>query len=150
MPFVSVTRLRIRSLRFLPAFAVHAVRTAREVRAAPGFRGGAILRDRDWAFWTLTAWDGPEDMRAYMLAGAHRAAMPHLSHWCDEACTVHWDAADLPGDLPGWPEADKRMRDEGRASRVHHPSRHHETLSYRPPRLSGSAPLHPAPPGAGP
>ena len=70
------------------------------IRFADRSVGGAILRDRDWTFWTLTAWDGPESMRAYMLASAHRAAMPHLSHWCDEACTVHWDAADLPGDLP--------------------------------------------------
>ncbi|GJD88607.1 hypothetical protein BHAOGJBA_2127 [Methylobacterium hispanicum] len=145
MPLVSVTRLRIRALRFLPAFALHAVRTARQVRAAPGFRGGAILRDRDWTFWTLTAWDGPESMRSYMGADAHRAAMPRLSHWCDEASTVHWDAAELPG----WAEADKRMRDWGRASRVRHPSPRHETLSYRPPRLSASAALVPKPPSAG-
>jgi len=145
MPLVCVTRLRVRALRFLPAFALHAVRTARQVRAAPGFRGGAILRDRDWTWWTLTAWDRPEDLRSYMRAGAHLAAMPHLAHWCDEACTVHWDAAELPG----WAEADKRMRDEGRASRLHHPSPRHETLSYRPPRLSASAPLHPSPRAAG-
>ncbi|AWN36696.1 DUF3291 domain-containing protein [Methylobacterium radiodurans] len=145
MPLVSVTRLRIRALRFLPAFAVHAVRTARQVRSAPGFRGGAVLNDRDWTFWTLTAWDGAESMRTYMGSGAHRAAMPRLSHWCDEASTVHWNA----DDLPGWAEADKRMRDEGRASRVRHPSLRHETLSYRPPRLSGSAPLAPTRPPAG-
>ena len=144
MPFISVTRLRIRSIRFLPAFALHALRTARQVRAAPGFRGGSILRDRNWALWTLTAWDGPESMRAYMGSGAHRAAMPHLQHWCDEASVVHWEE---PGDaLPSWPEADERMRALGRTSRVRHPSPQHATLSYRPPRFGGAAPLRPGGP----
>ncbi|GJD57345.1 DUF3291 domain-containing protein [Methylobacterium dankookense] len=142
MPFISVTRLRIRSIRFLPAFALHAVRTARQVRGAPGYRGGAILRDRDWTFWTLTAWDRIESMRGYMGAGAHRAAMPHLQHWCDEASVVHWDR-DEAG-LPAWPEADKRMRDSGRTSRVRHPSPRHDTLSYRPPRFGGTSALPPA------
>lgn len=141
MPFISVTRLRIRSVRFLPAFALHAVRTARQVRAAPGFRGGSILRDRDWTFWTLTAWDGIESMRGYMAAGAHRAAMPHLQGWCDEASVVHWDE---PGEgLPSWPDADRRMRDSGRTARVRHPSPQHATLSYRPPRFGGITPLPP-------
>ena len=141
MPFISVTRLRLRSVRFLPAFALHALRTARQVRAAPGFRGGSVLRDRDWTFWTLTAWDTAESMRGYMAAGAHRVAMPHLQRWCDEASVVHWDE---PGEgLPSWPDADRRMRDSGRTARVRHPSPLHATLSYRPPRFGGITALPP-------
>ena len=64
MPFVSVTRLRLRSVRFLPGFAWHNLRTLKQVKAAPGFRGGSVLADRRWAFWTLTAWDSREAMRA--------------------------------------------------------------------------------------
>lgn len=149
MPFVSVTRLRIRSVRFLPAFALHTLRATRQVRAAPGFRGGSILRDRDWTFWTLTAWDGIGSMRIYMGEGAHRAAMPHLQHWCDEASVVHWEMPEgaPSGDpLPSWPEADKRMRDSGRTARVRHPSPHQATLSYRPPRFGAATALRPAGP----
>lgn len=55
MPFVSIMRLRVRSVRFLPGFALHTLRSIRQVRHAPGFRGGSLLADRAWTFWTMTA-----------------------------------------------------------------------------------------------
>ncbi|RYC29747.1 DUF3291 domain-containing protein [Lichenibacterium minor] len=143
MPFVSLTRLRLRSIRFLPAFARHNLRTLAQVKAAPGFRGGSLLADRGWAFWTLTAWDGQDAMRAYMTAGAHRTAMPYLLEWCDEASVAHWTQ---DGDaLPSWAEADRRMRDEGRPSKLRHPGPHHADLGFRAARTAVTAPLRPAP-----
>ena len=139
MPFVSVTRLRLRSIRFLAAFARHNLRTLAQVKAAPGFRGGSLLADRGWTFWTLTAWDSAEAMRAYMTTGPHRAAMPRLLDWCDEASVAHWDQ---DGDaLPNWTEAEHRMRGEGRPSR--HPGPHHADLGFRPARTAVTAPLRP-------
>ena len=140
MVCVSVTRLRLRSARFLPLFAVHALRSAGQLRRAAGFRGGATLADRDRTFWTLTTWDSLEDMRRYVRAGAHKAAMPRLMHWCDEASVVHWEEQ---GGMPSWQEADRRMRAEGRASKVNHPSRHHAALLYREPRFTLAGPLPP-------
>lgn len=139
MNFVSVTRLRIRSVRFLPFFAVHAVRSNLQARAAEGFQAGSLLPDRDWTFWTMTAWASQEAMRAYMLRGSHKKAMPHLMQWCDEASVVHWDRAEA--DLPGWAEADARMRRDGRSSKVRYPSAQHATLAYREPRLTRAAPI---------
>lgn len=140
MPFVSVTRLRVRSLRFLPGFFYHAVRTQRQVCSAAGFRGGSLLPDARWTFWTLTVWDSAEAMRAYMLAGAHGKAMPKLMRWCDEASVVHWDTAvDI---IPDWEEAEARMRSEGRASRLRHPSPDHQGLSFSPPRALTGSRLH--------
>jgi hypothetical protein len=43
MPFVGVTRLRIRSIRFLPSFVRHFLRTRKQVRQAPGFQGGSLV-----------------------------------------------------------------------------------------------------------
>lgn len=141
MPFVSVTRLRLRSIRFLAAFARHNLRTLAQVKAAPGFRGGSLLSDRGWTFWTLTAWDSAEAMRAYMTTGPHRAAMPRLLDWCDEASVAHWDQ---DGDaLPNWTEAEHRMRGEGRPSRLRHPGPHHADLGFRPARTAVTAPLRP-------
>ncbi len=57
MPFISVTRLRIRSLFFLPAFAFHTLRSIRQVRTAAGFLDGNLLPDRHRTYWTMTAWD---------------------------------------------------------------------------------------------
>jgi hypothetical protein len=66
MPFVSITRLRIRSPRFLPLFGLHTFRSIRQVRKAPGCKGGSLLADRSWTFWTMTAWDSQDSMRRYM------------------------------------------------------------------------------------
>ena len=139
MVFVSLTRLRVRSVRFLPLFAWHAVRSNRQVQRAPGFLQGALLPDRQWTFWTLTAWESQEAMRSFMTTGDHKAAMPHLMEWCDEASVAHWEQQDAT--LPTWEEADRLMRETGRASKVRHPSPHHADLSYREPRTTRAAPI---------
>ena len=139
MPFVSITRLRLRSVRFLPAFALHNLRTLAQVKAAPGFRGGSLLADRARAFWTMTAWDSPEAMRAYMTTGPHRAAMPHLLGWCDEASVAHWDQDGEA--LPSWAEAERRMRSEGRPSKLRHPGPHHLDLGFHAPRTLLAGPI---------
>ena len=139
MAFISVTRLRLRSARFLPGFVVRTFWARRQVQTADGFCGGSLLGDRHWTFWTLTAWDSMDSMRGYRAAGAHRAAMPRLLDWCDEASVVHWEQPDEA--LPSWTYADARMRREGRASKIRHPSPRHADLSYDPPRLSGAVPI---------
>ncbi|MEH3106895.1 MAG: DUF3291 domain-containing protein [Sphingomonas fennica] len=139
MAFVSITRLRIRSIRFLPAFLVHVLLTLRQTRAAKGFLGGSLLADRHRAYWTMTLWTDAEAMRAYMTGGAHRRAMPRLFGWCDEASVAHWEA----DTLPDWPEADRRMRDEGRPSRVRHPTPDHAALAYAAPHVARPVPIRP-------
>lgn len=142
MMFISLTRLRIRSFRFLPAFALHLMRTRRQIRSASGFKHGALLADRSLAFWTMTAWESQECMRRYMNSGPHKKAMPHLLHWCDEASVAHWVQPDAA--LPDWSEAHRRMRSEGRPSKVLHPSAHHADLSYAAPRTTASGTIRPA------
>jgi hypothetical protein len=142
MAFVSVTRLRLRSWRFVPGFAVQAIGSFRQSQRAPGFKGGSVLQDRRLTFWTLTLWDGMESMRAYILSGPHRTAMPRLVDWCDEASVVHWEQGGPA--LPTWAEAEGRMRAEGRPSKVRHPSPDHATLAFRPARTITGAPITPA------
>ena len=70
-------------------------------------------------------------MRAFVLSGLHKRAMPKLMEWCDEAAVVHWDQS--TAELPSWSEAHRRMVQEGRQSKVRYPSRpqtrqaHHST-----------------------
>jgi hypothetical protein len=117
------------------------MRSIRQIKAAPGFQTGALLADRSWTFWTMTAWDSQESMRQFMLSGSHKTAMPHLMTWCDEASVAHWTQP-LP-ELPSWTEADTRMRESGRPSKVHHPSPHHASLTYRPPRITAGGKIVP-------
>lgn len=135
MAFVSLTRLRLRSIRFLAPFALHAIRSDRQVKRSPGFQSGALLPDRSFTFWTMTAWETGESMRRYITTGDHKRAMPHLMHWCDEASVAHWEQSEPT--LPTWQEADRRMRETGRPSKLNHPSPHHAILNYRQPRTSG-------------
>ena len=141
MPFVSATRLRIRSIQFVPVFAAHVLRAYRQIKTAPGFRGGSVLADRGLTFWTLTSWDDSNDMRSYMARGAHREAMPHLASWCDEASVAHWEQADDA--LPSWLDVDRRMRETGRASHVRRPSPTHADLTYPPPSTAWGGRIRP-------
>jgi len=84
----------------------------------------------------MTAWDTQESMRQFMITGAHNEAMPRLLHWCDEAFVAHWSQPEAT--LPSWTEADKRMRETGRISKVLHPSPQHATLTYRVPRTTAA------------
>ncbi|WP_336490581.1 DUF3291 domain-containing protein [Methylobacterium nigriterrae] len=136
MPSISLTRLRLRSWRFLPGFLPLTLRSARQAEGAPGFLDSAILAEPvRLTFWTLTAWRDEAAMRAYMLAGPHRAAMPRLLDWCDEAAVTRWETGEAA--LPGWAEADRRLRETGRPSKVRHPSPAHAGLRHAPP--SGTA-----------
>jgi heme-degrading monooxygenase HmoA len=139
MPFVSITRLRIRAVRFLPAFLVDTLLSARQVKRAEGYLGGRMLADRRQTYWTMTAWTDAAAMRAYMTAGPHRRAMPKLMRWCDQASIAHWVQDDAT--LPAWEEADRRMRDEGRVSKVHHAAEGHDPMTFDPPRTIGGVML---------
>ncbi len=134
MPLIAVTRLRIRSPWYLPAFQWHAFRAARQARTAPGHLDMALFNDAHWAFWTCTAWTDLEAMRTYLAAEPHRSAMRKLAHYCDEASVVHW-TQDSP-ELPSWGAAHARMQQEGRPSRVHHPSPDHVAFRIAVPRQS--------------
>jgi hypothetical protein len=116
-----------------------ALKSQKQVQTAKGFRGGSLLPDRQWTFWTLTVWDSEADMRAYMTAGDHLRAMPKLVDWCDEASVVHWTQ---PEDaLPSWQVASDRMRRDGRPSKIRHPAASHGAMAFAEPRTTTAAPI---------
>ena len=129
----SVTRLRVRSLRYLPAFLWQTFLSQRQVVRAPGFSGGKLLIDRRRTFWTLTLWQDERAMKAFRGSAAHGKVMPRLAEWCDEAAYAHWA---LEGDsVPDWQQAYKHLVAEGRLSRVAHPSHEHSARQFPEPRL---------------
>ena len=131
---VSVTRFRLRALRFLPFFALHTNRTIAQSRKSDGFLAGAVRRDADFAFWTMTVWRDEHAMRAYGSSGAHRKAAPHLVEWGDQASVCHWTQEG--DDLPEWPEAVRRLRETGRALKLRHPAPDHAGQGFPEPKMS--------------
>jgi Domain of unknown function (DUF3291) len=117
MAFISVTRLRIRSVFYLPQFVWYAIQSQRQAQYAPGLIAGEVVRDVRNAFWTMTMWENERAMEVFRVQGAHRGAMPKLLDWCDEASLVHWTQESC--ELPTWQEAYERQERkavEGKAS----------------------------------
>lgn len=139
MTLVSITRLRVRSWRFLPAFMLYAWRSARQASRAEGNLAVQLLQDRKQTFWTATVWTTESAMKKFMLAGRHGQAMRKLLDWCDEAALVHWTQEGA--DLPAWPEACRRLQSEGRRSKVHHPSAAHIAYQFPQPSARSSVRL---------
>jgi heme-degrading monooxygenase HmoA len=139
MPFVSITRLRVRSWHFLPAFFVQAWRSARQAKGTEGNLAVTLARDVKRTFWTRTVWTSEQAMKSYMLSGIHRHVMPHLMDWCDEASVVHWtQEAKQP---PTWEEAHQRLQEQGRPSKVSHPTQAHSSHQIAAPQIRTRAQL---------
>lgn len=134
MIFVSVTRLHLRSYRYLLPFVWYSFLSSRQAVRAQGFLGGKLMGDGKRAFWTLTLWTDEGAMKAYRNADAHRRAMPKLLSWCNEAAIVHWfqESAELPDRY----EAHRRMLSEGRISKVHFPSDAHAAKQTAEPQCA--------------
>jgi hypothetical protein len=120
---VSVTRLRLRSIRFLLPFAYRASLSSRQALATPGCLGVRTRKTRGLAFWTLTLWDSEKSMETFLTHAPHGKAMPKLAKWCDEAAVTHWHYT--AQDQPTWELAAERLLATGRLSRVSHPSGAH-------------------------
>jgi hypothetical protein len=117
---VSVTRLRLRSIRYLPAFLWMSVLSSLQAKRSPGNLKVKLAKDANLTFWTLTAWENETMMRSYIKAGSHRQAMSKLVEWCDEASLVHWYQE--TSKLPTLKEAHRRMEIEGKIAKVNYPS----------------------------
>jgi hypothetical protein len=131
MPFVSTTRLRVRSWRFLPIFFFQAMRSGRQAAAADGNLATRLLREQRNTFWTLTSWSSEAAMKAFMHSGVHGPVMRKLLHWCDEASMDHWTQES--DELPTWPQVHTRMQRDGRRSKVNHPSAAHTAFEIPAP-----------------
>jgi len=136
MPVVSVTRLRVRSWRYLLPFLYFALRSYLQAKNSQGNLASSVLRDADMAFWTRTIWTTESAMKSFMLAEPHRQAMRQLLEWCDEASLVRWEQE--TSQEPDWQEAHQRLQTEGRRSKVNHPSPAHESFQIPQPTLPGS------------
>jgi len=128
---VSVTRLRVRSIRFLPRLYWDAWKIKRSLKKAHGFLGGKLLVDRKRAYWTITRWEDLDSMLAFRNSRAHTAVARMVYKWCDEASVVHWTTKEHQ--LPGWKEAHRRMTESGKLTRLMFQTDDHKAHRFREP-----------------
>ena len=136
MAVVSVTRLHLRSLRFLPGFLIWTYRSARQLKHARGYQGGWLGNELPRGFWTATVWDSLDSMRAFRNGSPHLEAMKKLLNWCDEASYAHWEQEGFAP--PDGETAFGRLRQEGKVSKVLYPSSRHsagKTTADAPPQV---------------
>ncbi len=141
---VSITRLRVRSIFYMPLFMMHAMRTMMQAQKAPGVLGVETRFEPGNVVWTKTVWTDEAAMKQYRGSGAHQVAMRLLSELCSEAAYARWQQ-DTPG-LPTWEEAHERILREGKLSKVKHPSPLHATGKTAPEKMMGGfvPPMPPA------
>jgi len=128
---VSVTRLRLRSVRFMPHLYWDARRIKQSLKKAPGYLGGKLLVDQRRAYWTITLWDNLESMNAFRYSKVHAEVALLVDKWCDEASVVHWESDDVQ--FPSWKEAHRRMTETGKLTPLTFPSADHQAHKFREP-----------------
>jgi hypothetical protein len=124
MAFFSVTRLRLRAVRYLLPFAWYTARSALQAKRSPGNLAINLRKTNGLTFWTLTVWEDEQAMRAFRNGAPHSSAMRKLPDWCDEASYAHWNN-DSRG-LPSWEDAAERLSNGGKLSKLRHPSADHK------------------------
>lgn len=132
MPLISITRLRVLSWKYFPVFLFQALRSARQAARSEGNQSTRRLAERHKTFWTKSIWSSEEAMKAFTLAGTHRSVMHSLLEWCDEAAVVHWSQEQ--SGPPSWQESHLRPKQEGRDSKVNHPSPDQQAFSIPAPQ----------------
>ncbi len=140
---VSITRLRVRSIFYMPLFMLHAMRTMTQAQKADGVQGVETRFEKNNVVWTKTIWADEAKMKEYRGSGAHQIAMRLLSEICNEASVARWQQADTQ--LPTWEEAHQQMLINGKLSKVKHPSAL-QTAGRTAPEMMQSGFKMPAPP----
>jgi hypothetical protein len=123
MPLISVTRIRIRSIWLMPKFIWFSIKSLKQARKSNGIIEARVFNDARLTYWTCSIWESKEQMLGYMKSGAHKKAMPHLQHWCNEARTGHTiiEGSAFPSAL----EIKNILLEHGRPSKVNQPTEDH-------------------------
>ncbi len=121
MIFISVTRLRVKSILYLIPFFKANEASVKELKQSSGLIKGKELIDKKLTFWTITIWEDESSMKKFRGCDAHRHAMQHLPNWCDEASYHHWMQEE--SEFPTWETISQKLFSEGKLSKVRHPSK---------------------------
>jgi quinol monooxygenase YgiN len=128
MPFVSVTRLRVKSILYLIPFMRANEASVKELKNSKGLLMGRELVDKQLTFWTITMWEDEASMKEFRNSSSHRNAMQKLPKWCNEASYHHWIQEDM--NFPDWKTVSEKLFTEGKLSKVRTPSKSQTTNQF--------------------
>ena len=100
---IAVGRLELRPEANRLWFGILTWLALRQALRAPGCRHATARSENDRVYWSLSAWQTAEAMRAYRNSGAHQRAMRAFARR-STGRFVHWQAESVPD----WPEAMRR------------------------------------------
>jgi len=120
MPFISVTRLRVKSLFYIIPFMRANEASVKELKVSKGLLKGKELMDKKLTFWTITLWEDEASMKGFRGSSPHRHAMQQLPKWCNEASYHHW--VQESNEFPTWNTIAEKLFAEGKLSKVRNPS----------------------------
>lgn len=104
--------MRLKAGRHAPRFLWHALRCITQARNAPGCLG-ASARTIDGVHHTMTVWESPAAMRAFVASGPHLKAMnvfPRIA--TGKVVSFHTDAP------PSWDDAHAIWDRDGREVQI--------------------------------
>jgi heme-degrading monooxygenase HmoA len=128
MALVSLTRLRLRSWRCLPAFGLWVLASLWQSLRTEGLQGLLLLRDQHNTYWTLSLWRDQVCMESFRRQGSHGQAMRHIGEWCYEAAVGHWPASGPELQQltrPDWCALRDRLMEQGHFTPLPHASEEH-------------------------
>lgn len=110
---IVVTRLVLKNpLKIIPFFML-TNRVNRQVNTSPGLKSFQAGAGGLLVYWTITAWNGPEEMRAFRNSGAHAEAMRAYGGLAKYGHTLVLEQ----DSVPGWIEVRERVVNEGRLAK---------------------------------
>ena len=131
MAVIVVTRLRLRDPALLDEFFTAAVAAIEQAQKSDGNLGADALADAGNAWWSVSAWQDRDRMRAFVDAQPHLGISERLDHYCDEATFADWEQASQA--LPDWQASWRHITADGKVAELTHASAANQTRDFPPP-----------------
>jgi Antibiotic biosynthesis monooxygenase len=131
MAVIVVTRLRLRDPALLDEFFTDAVAAIEQAQKADGNLGTDALADANNAWWSVSAWQDRDHMRAFVDAQPHLGISGRLDHYCDEATFADWEQAGQA--LPDWQTNWRHITADGKVAELTNASAANQTRDFPPP-----------------
>ena len=131
MPVIVVTRLRLKDPALLDEFFTDGVAAIEQAQKSEGNLGTDALAEAHNAWWSVSAWQDRQLMRAFVDTQPHLGITARLDHYCDEATFVDWEQ-DSP-DLPDWQTSWRHLTADGKAAELTEASPANQGRDFPPP-----------------